>query len=287
MPGQSQSPRAPRDARTASGSGRFDFGSLSRPPVGPGTTLQRQGSDPSSSPARLRSSESPSHRGRDHSGSFSGPSSGSSGQQLPEQDCIKLNPSFIGIFASSLLAVDLWMSKKLGVCAGENSSWGSVRPIMKLLEISGHGIPWIACTVYCLFKSDSSAGQEVMLNLLFALILDLILVGVLKALVRRRRPSHNKMDMFVTLSVDKYSFPSGHATRAAMGARFFLNHLVLAIPVRILIVLWAFVLGISRVMLGRHNVTDVVCGFFIGYLQYSLVEYLWLSPSTLNLFFEP
>lgn len=276
MPGQSSSPRASRDARTASGSGRFDFVSLNRPLAGPGSTLQRQGSDPSSSPTRLRSSESPSHR--------SGSVSGMSGQQLPEQDCIKLNPSFIGIFASSLLAVDLWMSKKLGVCAGENSSWGSVRPIMKLLEISGHGIPWLGCTIYCLLKSDSSAGQEVMLNLLFALILDLILVGVLKALVRRRRPSHNKMDMFVTLSVDKYSFPSGHATRAALGARFFLNHLVLAIPVRILLVLWAFVLGLSRVMLGRHNVTDVVCGFFIGYLQYSLVEYLWLSPGALNMF---
>ena len=37
---------------------------------------------------------------------------------------------------------------------------------MKLIEISGHGVPWLAGTAYCLYKSDTVAGQEVMLNLL-------------------------------------------------------------------------------------------------------------------------
>eukprot|EP00062_Callorhinchus_milii_P010852 gi/632956166/ref/XP_007893824.1/ PREDICTED: presqualene diphosphate phosphatase-like [Callorhinchus milii] len=119
-----------------------------------------------------------------------------------------------------------------------------------------------------------------------ALILDLILVGIVKSLVRRRRPTHNKMDMFATFSVDRFSFPSGHATRAAMGGRFFLNHLVLAVPLRILVVLWVFIVGLSRVMLGRHNVTDVVCGFIMGYLQYSLVEYMWLSSANLQRLLE-
>lgn len=117
-----------------------------------------------------------------------------------------------------------------------------------------------------------------------ALILDLVLVGVVKSLVRRRRPTHNRMDMFATFSVDRYSFPSGHATRAAMGGRFFLNHLVLAVPLRILVVLWVCIVGLSRVMLGRHNVTDVLCGFIMGYLQFSLVEYMWLSSNNLQTF---
>ncbi|XP_005998570.1 polyisoprenoid diphosphate/phosphate phosphohydrolase PLPP6 [Latimeria chalumnae] len=272
MPAASPKSRRSRESKGGGGgSGNLEFVSLSR-----GHHIQRQGSDPLLPATRLRASESPSHR-RDSNSSNS-----SSSCLLPEEDCMKLNPSFLGIALRSLLAIDLWMSKRLGVCAGENSSWGSARPLMKLIEISGHGIPWITCTLYCLFKSDSSAGQEVMLNLLFALILDLILVGTIKALVRRRRPTHNKMDMFATFSVDKYSFPSGHATRAAMGARFFLNHLVLAVPLRVLVVLWATIVGLSRVMLGRHNVTDVVFGFFMGYMQYSLVEYLWLSSGTLH-----
>ncbi|XP_053549846.1 polyisoprenoid diphosphate/phosphate phosphohydrolase PLPP6 [Bombina bombina] len=265
------SPRVTRaaNASTSNPNGKFEFMSL----------LTNRTSIPEPVSARLRTSDSPVHR----KDSFS---SSSQQQQLPEEDCMKLNPSFLGIALRSLLAVDLWLSKTMGVCAREGSSWGSARPMMKLVEISGHGIPWIVGTVYCLNKSESSAGREVILNLLFALLLDLILVGIVKGIVRRRRPVHNRMDMFATFSVDKYSFPSGHATRAAMVSRFILNHLVLAYPVRVLVMLWAVVVSLSRVMLGRHNVTDVLFGFFMGHMQYNLVEYFWLSPSTLPALFK-
>lgn len=141
--------------------GRYDFMSLTKPLNRSSAPhlLQRQGSDPTT--ARLRASESPTRR----RGSSSSTGS-ASGQGLSEEDGIRLNPSFIRVALSSLLAIDLWLSKRLGVCACEDSSWGSVRPLMKLIEISGHGIPWLAGTAYCLYKSDSAAGQEVMLNLL-------------------------------------------------------------------------------------------------------------------------
>ncbi|XP_035509033.1 phospholipid phosphatase 6 [Morone saxatilis] len=257
-----------------SNNGRYDFMSLTKPlnRSSPPLLLQRQGSDPTT--ARLRASESPTRR----RGSSS--STGSAG--LPEEDGIRLNPSLVRVALSSLLAIDLWLSKRMGVCACEDSSWGSVRPLMKLIEISGHGIPWLAGTAYCLYKSDSAAGQEVMLNLLMGLLLDLVLVGIVKAVVRRRRPAHNRMDMFATFSVDRYSFPSGHATRAAMCGRFLLAHLVLAAPLRVLVLLWAGLVGLSRVLLGRHNVTDVMFGFWMGYCQYNLVEMLWVSPQTLQ-----
>uniref|UniRef100_A0A8C9NP16 Polyisoprenoid diphosphate/phosphate phosphohydrolase PLPP6 n=1 Tax=Serinus canaria TaxID=9135 RepID=A0A8C9NP16_SERCA len=187
----------------------------------------------------------------------------------------QLNPTMV-----SLLAIDLWASKRLGVCAGEGSAWGSARPLMKVIEVSGHGIPWLLGTFYGLCHSDSSAAREVLLNLLFALLLDLVMVAVVKGLVKRPRPTHNKMDMFVTISVDKYSFPSGHATRAALVCRFVLRHLVLAVPLRVLVVLWALIVSISRVMLGRHNMTDVLFGLLLGYALYGVVEHCWLSPAT-------
>ncbi|KAM6938382.1 polyisoprenoid diphosphate/phosphate phosphohydrolase PLPP6 [Lycodopsis pacificus] len=265
----------------SSSNGRYEFMSLTKPlnrsSAPPPLLLQRQGSDPTT--ARLRVSESPTRR----RGSSSSTGSGSGqGPPPPEVDGLRLNPSFVRVALSSLLAIDLWMSKRLGVCACEDSSWGSVRPLMKLIEISGHGIPWLAGTAYCLYKSDSAAGQEVMLNLFMGLLLDLLLVTIVKAVVRRRRPSHNRMDMFATFSVDRYSFPSGHATRAAMCGRFLLAHLVLAAPLRVLVLLWAGLVGLSRVMLGRHNVTDVMFGFWMGYCQYNLVEMLWISPQTLQ-----
>ncbi|XP_058494489.1 polyisoprenoid diphosphate/phosphate phosphohydrolase PLPP6 [Solea solea] len=259
----------------SSNNGRYEFMSLTKPMnrSSPPHLIQRQGSDPAT--ARLRASESPTRRRGSNS-------STGSGSGLQEEDGIRLNPSFFRVALSSLLAIDLWLSKRLGVCACEDSSWGSVRPLMKLIEISGHGIPWLVGTAYCLFKSDSAAGQEVMLNLFMGLLLDLILVGIVKAVVRRRRPAHNRMDMFATFSVDRYSFPSGHATRAAMCGRFLLAHLVLAAPLRVLVLLWAGLVGLSRVLLGRHNVTDVMFGFWMGYWQYNLVEMLWLSPQTLQ-----
>nr|XP_031305638.1 phospholipid phosphatase 6 [Camelus dromedarius] len=250
-------------AHGGGGGSRFEFQSL--------LSSRALGTDPTC--GRLRASESPVHRRGSFPPAGAGPSQASP-PPPPEEDRMDLNPSFLGIALRSLLAIDLWLSKKLGVCAGESSSWGSVRPLMKLLEISGHGILWLLGTLYCLSRSDSWAGREVLMNLLFALLLDLLLVALIKGLVRRRRPAHNQMDMFFTLSVDKYSFPSGHATRAALVSRFILNHLVLAIPLRVLVVL----LGLSRIMLGRHNVTDVAFGFFLGYMQYCIVDYCWLSP---------
>lgn len=137
------SPRISRERRSGSGSGgssnRLEFLSL---------VSQRSASVP----------DSPSRR-REPSSSTAGP--------LPEEDCMKLNPSFLGIALSSLLAIDLWASKRLGVCAGENSAWGSARPLMKVIEVSGHGIPWLLGTFCGLCQSDSSAAREVLLNLLF------------------------------------------------------------------------------------------------------------------------
>lgn len=249
------------------GGGRFEFQSLlgSRAP----------GVDTPST--RLRASDSPVHR----RGSF--PPTGAGASQTPpaaapEERRLDLQPSFAAIALRSLLAVDLWLSKRLGVCAGEGSAWGSARPLLQLLEVSGHGVPWLLGALYCLARSSSWAGREVLMNLLFALLLDLLLVALIKGLVRRPRPAHNQMDMFLAVSVDRYSFPSGHATRAALATRFILKHLVLAVPLRVLVVLWAFVVGLSRVMLGRHNVTDVAFGFLLGYLQYSIVDYCWLTP---------
>lgn len=150
-------------------SGRYEFMSLTRtPPLSPSSPphlLQRQGSDPTT--ARLRASESPTRRRRGSASSTASTSStGGAQQQFPEEDCMHLNPSIISVALSSLLAVDLWLSKRLGVCAYEEASWGSARPLMKLVEVSGHGIPWLIGAAYCLYKSDSAAGQEVMLNLL-------------------------------------------------------------------------------------------------------------------------
>ncbi len=57
-------------------------------------------------------------------------------------------------------------------------------------------------------------------NLLLGFVLDLIMVGTIKGLVRRGRPVYNKEGDFVlVVSVDKFSFPSGHSSRCASRGR--------------------------------------------------------------------
>ncbi len=94
------------------------------------------------------------------------PENNKENKELPEEDCMLLNPSFKGIAMNSLLAIDICMSKRLGVCARSTSSWGSVRSMIKLLALTGHGIPWIFGIIVCLTRSNTLAGQEVLVNLL-------------------------------------------------------------------------------------------------------------------------
>ncbi|XP_038404925.1 inactive phospholipid phosphatase 7 isoform X1 [Canis lupus baileyi] len=265
-------------------------------------------------------------------------------QQLPEEDCMQLNPSFKGIAFNSLLAIDICMSKRLGVCAGRAASWASARSMVKLIGITGHGIPWIGGTILCLVKSSTLAGQEVLMNLLLgsgqlglsdnnsahaidqrtqavldtsqknwkraldkywftnictsqeasspdvhgqmdrctndALLLDIMTVAGVQKLIKRRGPFETSPSVLDYLTMDVYAFPAGHASRAAMVSKFFLSHLVLAVPLRVLLVLWAFCVGLSRVMIGRHHITDVISGFIIGYFQFRLVELVWMSSNT-------
>ncbi|KAM6901279.1 inactive phospholipid phosphatase 7-like [Lycodopsis pacificus] len=202
------------------------------------------------------------------------------GTKMPEEDCMQLNPSFKGIAINSLLAIDICLSKRMGACANTSSSWGGCRSMVGMLALTGHGITWIIGTIVCLTRSNTLAGQEVLVNLLLALIVDILTVAGVQRLVKRKGPWEMAPSFLDCIAMDLYSFPAAHASRAAMVSKFLLSHLVLAVPLRILLVLWALLVGVSRVLLGKHHLTDMVCGFALGMLHFSLMESVWLSSST-------
>uniref|UniRef100_A0A3Q1GTQ6 Phospholipid phosphatase 7 (inactive) n=2 Tax=Acanthochromis polyacanthus TaxID=80966 RepID=A0A3Q1GTQ6_9TELE len=105
-------------------------------------------------------------------------------------------------------------------------------------------------------------------------------VAGMQKLVKRRGPWDFPPGFLDYVAMDTYSFPAAHASRAAMVSKFLLNHLVLAVPLRILLYLWAFLVGVSRVLLGKHHLSDVGCGFALGFLHFSLVESVWLDSAT-------
>ncbi|XP_068220791.1 polyisoprenoid diphosphate/phosphate phosphohydrolase PLPP6-like [Palaemon carinicauda] len=152
------------------------------------------------------------------------------------------------------------------------------KSIMKGLEISCHGIPWLVGTATFIFFFDNPSVRQLLVNIFLALILDIIIVAVLKAVSRRRRPSDNKDDMFATVSVDKFSFPSGHATRAVMLSFLIPFQYSLWMIITLALICWSLAVCISRVLLRRHHILDVAGGMCIGILEACLMSLLWLSP---------
>ena len=174
----------------------------------------------------------------------------------------------------NILDADVKLSKDFVEFVNSRYPSNALRGHLKNLEISCHGIPWLFLSIAGLYTS----GAAFFLNLLFALILDIVVVAILKAFTRRRRPAYNVDDQFATVKmVDKFSFPSGHATRAVMIATIlcFVQplHLILRLPV----IVWAALVSVSRIILGRHHVLDVAAGVVIGVLQGLLMGVFWRS----------
>jgi len=181
----------------------------------------------------------------------------------------------------TILKVDVALTSQLGLCVNESSRFGYLRPVMKALEISCHGIPWFAFTILGILIARELSAVQFLMNLLLAQVVDVLVLLVLKSTVRRPRPSHNRDDMFAdVVSVDRFSFPSGHSTRAVVLACIFIYKLELCWLLDGLVVCWAAAVCTSRVLLGRHHVLDVLCGVLSGIVEYKITEFFWLSENT-------
>lgn len=180
------------------------------------------------------------------------------------------------------------------------------RGFLKILELSGDGRFWFPISI-AIFLSPLSLHSNHLysffLALFLGLVLDIAVIGPIKHLVRRPRPVYNK-GMGLTFSVDHWSFPSGHSSRVCFVAALcylsvgeivagleqlkmrkgeivdrwigdyddigkFVNLFALCMWI------WAVLTSVSRVLLGRHFVFDVLVGACLGVLE-GLVAYHFL-----------
>lgn len=191
------------------------------------------------------------------------------------------------------------------------------RSFLKSLEISGDGrlfFPILLSLLLSPLSSTSPLLRAFLLNLLIGALLDLLVIGLIKHLVRRPRPVYNK-HMSLAFAVDHWSFPSGHSSRVCFIASFFylssssipnlmaqlrclgfqfadkwigLLHLEKIEGVNFLILIvcvWAITTSVSRVLLGRHFVFDVVAGALFGVFE-GLVVFHFLNCSLLSLILQ-
>jgi undecaprenyl-diphosphatase len=124
--------------------------------------------------------------------------------------------------------------------------------------LAGLGLVW-------LFGSPEWHQRTALLIL--GLVFLAVMVLLIKFRVRRQRPEGEWGAIY--RATDPHSFPSGHASRAAMLA-------VVALGIgptwfALLMVIWAPVVSVARVVMGVHYVSDIVAGLVIGVIMGVLI----------------
>lgn len=116
------------------------------------------------------------------------------------------------------------------------------------------------------------------INLLFGLLIDIVIIACVKAATRRRRPTVN--DDIFSIGPDKFSFPSGHASRAVFMATFF----TILSPVPLIfwppLIAWAAAVCLSRLLMYRHHILDVIAGALLGLVEAFILAVVWCDAET-------
>lgn len=122
------------------------------------------------------------------------------------------------------------------------------------------GLIWIALGL-CLiaYKKTRWVGISVLLALLFSLLVGNV---TLKPLVARPRPCwRNPLVNLLIQNPKDYSFPSGHSLSSfAAAMAIFMNHRKMGVAA----LLFAFIMGCTRLYFYVHYPTDVLAGMLFG-----------------------
>jgi undecaprenyl-diphosphatase len=138
---------------------------------------------------------------------------------------------------------------------------GLLRSLAMLFAHSGDSWFWlIGLGVVYLLGDDYWKSRAIFLAISIGIAACLVLA--IKFTVRRERPAGQWGEIY--RRTDPHSFPSGHATRAALLA-------VLALGIGplwfgLLLLVWAPFVILARVAMGVHYLSDVLAGTFFGIL---------------------
>uniref|UniRef100_A0A1B6M417 Phosphatidic acid phosphatase type 2/haloperoxidase domain-containing protein n=1 Tax=Graphocephala atropunctata TaxID=36148 RepID=A0A1B6M417_9HEMI len=179
-----------------------------------------------------------------------------------------------------LLKADMYITNTLCNLMEKCLPFRSLKVHYKLLEVSCLGYLWIPGWFIFIWMVWKRNLMEMQVNFFIGLITDIIAVALLKAVFRRRRPAGNKPDMLGQIGPDIYSFPSGHVSRAFYIAYFFLVLYPVHFLFRMPVLAWFVSVSVSRILMRRHYLLDVLGGVLLGFINSLLVALLWFSEDT-------
>lgn len=146
-------------------------------------------------------------------------------------------------------------------------------PIMIGVSIVG-GFWYVTVVLPGLFIIGKTYSVAVILDTLPVVATFSLLAEITKLLLRRKRP----LSLYVEkMKIKTYSFPSGHAYVSALlsgylamlASTYFTGIVIMFLSTVFL--LFAFMVGISRVYLGAHFPSDVVAGWVLAGMAVLLI----------------
>lgn len=164
----------------------------------------------------------------------------------------------------------------------------------QMVQILTSGLTWIPLYVmlFCVvMRNNETMGQIALVvgsAIFCVLFADGLVDGIIKQLAERWRPSNDPTFKYMVQVVDDirlkgYSFCSAHAANTMSLAVFF-SLLIRSKLLTITLVIWSLINCWTRLYLGVHYPSDILCGMIIGiivgilvYLLYYKI-YLRISP---------
>lgn len=167
---------------------------------------------------------------------------------------------------TKLLELDARLSARLRIA--EHPSW--LRTLAAFLAHSGDSWFWLLGLGGVWLLGTQFWKQRAQVFAL-GILLTAILVMIIKFSVRRRRPEGEWGGIY--RSTDPHSFPSGHAARVVMLA--VLGCGLGPTWLSVTLVAWAPFVGLARVMMGVHYLSDILAGAMFGLVMGVLIL-VWL-----------
>lgn len=182
-----------------------------------------------------------------------------------------------------VLQVDVNFTKRCVNILLRQKQFAVLQTYGQMLEWSCNGIAWLTGTFIFIWLANSESMHQMQFNFLLGLILDILIVAVLKSLFRRRRPTPPGN---FTIGADKFSFPSGHASRSVFVLCFFTTLIGSSYVFWPLLLFWCFSVCLSRILTFRHYILDMVGGMVLGVLETLIMSMLWVGHSNSSIFIK-